>query len=295
MKVIVLIKYIRYVYAQTGTEIADQYVGADDIIHMINPLDEMALEGALSIRDRNSDTRVQALTLGDRYAANGLKRALALGADEALHIEYDDPGNLDSWYRAAALTRILQSLDFDLILCGEGSIDHNAGLVGPFVAEGLGIPHITRVIRIDLSRERRTVRVERAVERGDREILECEMPALLTIRKGMTLPRYPTLPGLLRAGRKPIRTLKLKDLDWGVTAGMAPLNRTEVIGLSSPKPKKRKKSANGSRLAAADRLKALMKRCPSEENQGGNILEGSSEEMLPRVMEILRDNGIISD
>ncbi len=295
MKIIVLIKQIRYIYAQTGTEIAEHYIGADDILTMINPLDELALEAALCVRDRQGDTRVSTLTLGDQSAGEGLRRTLALGADEALHLKNDDCENMDSYNRAEILSRTLQTLNFDLVLCGDTAMDHNSGLVGPFVAESLGIPHLTRVIAVELNNELKTVRVERVVERGDKEVLECHLPALLTIHKGMTLPRYPTLPGLLRAREEAIHTLKLKNSRVGGIAGLSRLNRTKIIGLSRPKPKKRKKTSNASKLSAADRLKSLMKKGPSEKKTEGNILEGSSEDMLSRMMDVLRDNGIIRD
>jgi electron transfer flavoprotein beta subunit len=295
MRIIVLVKTVKFVYAQTGTEIAKNYIGPDDIIHILNPYDELAMEYALKLKDRQAGTKVLALSLGDGFAEEGLRRSLAMGADEAIHIEYEDYENLDPCATASTLAPVCRQSGFDLILCGAEALDDNAGLVGPYVAESLNIPHISRAVKIEMHGKGERVQVHRAVERGDRQILECRLPALLAIEKGTTVPRYPALAGFLRAENWPLMKLAPKDLDLPIYEPDQLRKLTERTALSNPKPKRKKEGHLKKKLSAAERLKLITKREPSKEKEGGKIIEGFSEEMFARLNRILTEAGALSE
>jgi electron transfer flavoprotein beta subunit len=236
MKTIVFLKQIKYVYAQTGTDPKKNFIGPDDIISMTNPLDELAVEEALRIREREKDGEVIVLSLGDRFAEEGLRRCLSMGADRAIHIEDEEYEKRDAWATATILAASLKDLHFDLIFCGREAADDQAGLVGSYIAEILKNHHITRAVRIEVDCPRKLL-LQRGVERGNRELMECSLPALVTVEKGMNLPRYPTLPGILRAQSRVIDRWRVGDLGMDSIA-----NSTEIVSLSPPKPKAKAKA-----------------------------------------------------
>ncbi len=295
MKVFVFVKGIKYVYAQTGTDPKGNFIGPDDIVRIINPLDELALEEALRIKERHEDTEVTVISLGDGFAEDGLRKCLSMGADKATHIYDEDYGKLDAWMTAMALAYSIRDRDFELIFCGRRAIDDNGGLVGPYIAEILGIPHISGVIKLEMDRDNEKALVHRAVERGSREVMECTIPALFTVEKGINVPRYPTLPGILRAQNQPIERLEIEDLKLPLKAFSPALNLTETIRLSNPKPKKRTGALADGKLSAFDRLRLVMGGGDTETKGESTLVEGNTDNVLSEIERVLRENGILSE
>jgi electron transfer flavoprotein beta subunit len=250
------------------------------------------LEYALTIRDNHPETRIRTISLGDRFAEEGLKRSIAMGADEAIHIEYEDCEALDAWAAASILAPACGQADFDLILCGASTLDGNAGLVGQYVAETLIIPHMSRVIRIEVPGNGGQAQIHRRIERGDRQILTCRLPALFSIQKGTTVPRYPKLAGFLRAENQPVVKLKPKILagTGGEAQPVAPM--TEILELVKPRPKKKEEEIEKKKMSAMDRLKAISKREPSKKKDEGNIVDGGSDQMFTKLDRILKEAGV---
>lgn len=293
MKIIVLIKSVDFVYAQTGTEKARNYIGADDTVRIVNPLDEVSVEFALRIKDRYPSTRVTALSLGDEGVRAGLVKCLAMGVDKAVWIQDDAGWTLDAWTRAMALSSYIREQSYDLILAGRHAIDGNDGLTAPYLAEMVNIPHVNSVVTMEGTLDSSRVVVHRVVERGNREILECALPCLLTIDKGAGMPRYPTLPGLLRAERKTIETSSIDALHSG---GFGPeLRMTKIRKFSNPKPKKRADLSASATLSAGARLQFLMKSVRTDEKKSSKLIDGTSERAFVEMERILRENGNISD
>lgn len=293
MKIGVIINTIKFIYAQSGTEIKKNYVCQDDIINIINPLDEIALEYALALKDQRTDVSVVALSLGDNTAENGLRKCLAVGADKAVHIRYDEYEKLDSFVSSAVIASACKREKFDLILCGAASIHDNDCTEGPYVAGRLDIPHITGVVDISVGSDGRRVEVQRVIERGDRQVMECGMPALLAIQKGGAIvPRYPTLAGSLFAQSAPITALTLGELGLK-TDSLLSMRLTETTAYSNPKPKKKSGTLNVSALSADQRIDLVVDRDVSKGKEGGGILEGTSKEVFSRLDTILKDAGII--
>jgi electron transfer flavoprotein beta subunit len=292
MKIIVCVKHARFVYAQTGSDPTQNLIGPDDTLRILNPLDESALEQALRIKDGWGETEVIAVSLGDRSAEDGLRRTLAMGADRAIHLAYETYEELDSWATATALAHVAKNQDFQLILCGQEAIDNHNGLVGPFVAEVLGIPHLSGVVHLDILEGGATARVHRAVERGNREIMECSLPALFTIDRRAGAPRYPTVPGRLKAEAATIERIDLQDLELqGGRFGPA-LNMTEIVRVSRPKPRIRDQKQTDGRISASERLKLMMKGGEAKEKTQSKLLEGSSDNVLDEIERLMRECGV---
>jgi len=295
MKVIVFVKGIEYVYAQTGTDPKGNFIGPDDIVRIINPLDELALEEALRVKERHEGTEVIVVSMGDGFAEDGLRKCLSMGADKAIHIYDQDYGKLDAWMTAMALAYSIRDRDFQLIFCGRRAIDDNRGLVGPYIAEMLGIPHVSGVVKLEMNGEGEKVLVHRAVERGNREIMECTIPALFMVEKGINVPRYPTLPGILRAQNQPVERVEIKDLGLPLKSFGPALNLTETISLSNPKPKKRSGGLADAGLSASDRLRLVMGGGDTETQGESTLAEGSTDEALSEIERVLKESAILSE
>ncbi len=295
MKVIVFVKGIEYVYAQTGSDPKGNFIGPDDIVRIINPLDELALEEALRVKGRHGDTEVIVVSLGNGFAEDGLRKCLSMGADKAIHIYDQDYRKLDAWMTAMALAYAIRKRDFQLILCGRRAIDDNRGLVGPYIAEILKIPHVSGVVKLEIHGEGGEVLVHRAVERGNREIMECTIPALFTVEKGINTPRYPTLPEILRAQNQPIERLEIEDLKLPLKPFGPALNLTETISFLNPKPKKRSGGLADAALSASDRLRLVMGGGDRETQGESTLVEGGTDEALSEIERVLKENAILSE
>lgn len=180
---------------------------------IINPYDEYAVEEALQKKDALKATKVVALTLGPARAADALRTALAMGADEGLHIVTDEI--LDSANIAKALAAAIKAEGEEgFVFSGKLSIDTNNSSVSQQVAQFLKIPHATVISKLDVEGEK--IVVERETEAGNKEIVELNSPALVAANKGLNTPRFVSLPGIMKAKKKPIKQVQLSDL--GVSA-----------------------------------------------------------------------------
>jgi electron transfer flavoprotein beta subunit len=209
-------------------------IKTDGVKFVCNPFDEFAVEQAVQLNESRSDVEeIAALTVGPADAAGTLRTALAMGADRAVHVVDDGPLR-DELALAEILAAAIKGdeQDFDLILCGKQTIDRDAGELGPALAELLGWPHVGAITKLELADDARTARVHRRIE-GAEEIVETPLPVLLTCEKGLVEPRYPALPKLIQAKKKPLATVAVADLPGlGALAGGATL-----VKLSPPPPR----------------------------------------------------------
>jgi electron transfer flavoprotein beta subunit len=184
-------------------------ISKDNVESIINPYDEYAVEEAVKLKEEYGG-EVTVITVGPSEAESSLRTALAMGADNAVLIENEDDLPLDENGIAKVLAAVIKERGFDIILGGNMSVDNGASQVGPRVAEELAIPHISTITKLDI--EGRSVKVERDVE-GDVEIIESALPILVTAQQGLNEPRYPSLPGIMKAKKKPLERLEIDDLD----------------------------------------------------------------------------------
>jgi len=185
-------------------------INEDGAEFIINPYDEYAIEEAIQVRDANGG-EVTVISVGNDEAEKQLRTALAMGADKAalINIE-DDVENGDQFTTAKILAEYLKDKEADLIIGGNVAIDGGSGQVGPRVAELLNIPYITTITKLEIDGTK--VTVIRDVE-GDSEVIETSLPLLVTAQQGLNEPRYPSLPGIMKAKKKPLEELELDDLD----------------------------------------------------------------------------------
>jgi electron transfer flavoprotein beta subunit len=192
-------------------EQARKVVPASGLQLVMSPFDEQAIEAALRVRETVGDARITALSVGPDSARNALKHALAMGADEAILVCDEALEDAGSEVTALALSRAIRQLpDIALILAGRQAADSDAGIVGCGVAELLRLPAITFARKVDVNGP--TVRVERVLADGF-EIVEGDLPAVVTISNEIGAARKPSLRETMRAARKPLVTKTAADID----------------------------------------------------------------------------------
>ncbi|EIT85410.1 electron transfer flavoprotein subunit beta [Fictibacillus macauensis ZFHKF-1] len=189
--------------------IANGAIAHDSAEYIINPYDEYAIEEAITLRDTHGG-EVTVVTVGTEESEKELRTALAMGADKAVLIDAEELDHSDQFTTAAILATYFKEQEFDLILGGNVAIDNGTGQVGPRLAELLDIPQVTTITKLEINGT--DVKIERDVE-GDVEKIETSLPLLVTAQQGLNEPRYPSLPGIMKAKKKPLETLELDDLD----------------------------------------------------------------------------------
>ncbi|MCM3739915.1 electron transfer flavoprotein subunit beta/FixA family protein [Oceanobacillus luteolus] len=188
----------------------DGRIDDDGAEFIINPYDEYAVEEAIKQRDEHGG-EVIVVTIGDEDSEKQLRTALAMGADKAVLINTEeDLEDGDQYTTAKILEAYFEDKEVDLILAGNVAIDEASGQVGPRLAEALGIPYVTTITNLTIDGE--DVSIEKDVE-GDVERIETTLPLLVTCQQGLNEPRYPSLPGIMKAKKKPLEELELDDLD----------------------------------------------------------------------------------
>ena len=216
----------------------------------ISSYDELALEEALRLKDRLAQTQVTALSVGPAAAVDALRRALGMGADQAVHILAPEqpplrPATLAAWIAAWAGEQY-----FGLILTGVMSEDAMQGAVGPMLAAKLGLPAVTSVVSLEAGSD--ALEVEREMEGGRRQRLTAQLPALVTIQSGPNQPRYPTLSNLLRAKKTTPLTLEAANL-------APPVERETVMAMAPPEKRRAGLVLEGDTAQKAERLLAILR------------------------------------
>ncbi|RUL51136.1 electron transfer flavoprotein subunit beta/FixA family protein [Lysinibacillus antri] len=208
MNIFVLVK--RTFDTEEKIVITNGKIQDDGAEFIINPYDEYAIEEAIQVRDAKGG-KVVVVTIGGEDAEKQLRTALAMGADEAVLINTeDDLDELDQASAAYILAEYLKDKEADLILAGNVAIDGGTGQVGPRVADLLGINYVTTITNLEI--DGTNVKIVRDIE-GDSEVIETSLPLLVTAQQGLNEPRYPSLPGIMKAKKKPLAELELDDLD----------------------------------------------------------------------------------
>jgi len=221
---------------------------------VINPFDFHALEAGLQMRDTYGG-KVTVLTMGPLQAENALREAVSLGADKGILLSDRAFAGADTLATTYTLAMAIKKLGpVDLVLCGKQAIDGDTAQVGPGLAVRLGLPHVTCVNALSVLDDGKTLHIMRINEDGY-DILELEMPALLTVLASLNTPRLPSLKGKMRAGRADIPVWDAGEL--GAEPGRIGLagSATRVISTSVPTFKARREILEGS---AEEQVKALV-------------------------------------
>ena len=222
-----------------------------------DPFDEFGVELALRIREARSDVEeIVVICLGGDKAAEAIRTALAMGADRAVHVNDPKLDSMNELFAAWVLAEAIKKDEkgYDLILCGKYNIDLDSGAVGPAIAEFLDLPHVGATTALEVADDGKTFTARRRIE-GAEEVIACDLPALLTIEKGLVDARYPSLPNLMKAKKKPVQVMTAADLPEAnlSTAG------TDLVSMSPPPPRPECKLVEGKPEEMARELVRLLR------------------------------------
>ncbi|MDQ1256138.1 MAG: electron transfer flavoprotein beta subunit [Candidatus Hydrogenedentes bacterium] len=231
MKVAVLVK--RVPDTASVLQIADdgKSVNTGGLKYVMSPYDEHAVEQAIKLKETHGG-EVVVVSLGPPETKDIVRSALAMGADSGLLVTGDGISGLTNKGIALALSAAVKPLGADLILAGKQAVDDDGSQVPERVAELLGLPHVSVITRFDLNGT--TATVDREIE-GGHYTYDVPLPAVFTTQKGINTPRYPTLPNIMKAKKKPIVETGLAELGLGPDAMAAQLS---VEALSLPRQKR---------------------------------------------------------
>jgi len=211
MEIIVCLKQVPDTEAEIRPTSDFTAINYEGVKFVINVYDEYAVEEALRVKEHLGEATVTIVTLGPDRAVESIRTALAMGADKAVHL--DDPAFFggDPYGIAKALAKAIGGMKYDIIFCGKQAIDDDLAQVGNILGEFLNVPSVTGIVKFDLSEDKKKATVQRQIE-GGLEVLEVPLPAVFAATKGLNEPRYPSLPGIMKAKKKELTPVKLGDL-----------------------------------------------------------------------------------
>jgi electron transfer flavoprotein beta subunit len=215
VKSIVCLKQVPDTETQIKAKADGTGIVTDGIKYVINPYDEFSVEESLRLKEKFKTGEVVVLSIGPDRVTEAIRTALAMGADRGVHVNDDSVNSADPYVVASTLCAAIKNLEYDVIFCGHRAIDDDFGETGAILAELLQLPQVTLVTKVDVAADNKTAMVERDVE-GGKETLEVPLPCVLTSQKGLNEPRYASLPGIMKAKKKPIDKKTAADL--GVAA-----------------------------------------------------------------------------
>jgi electron transfer flavoprotein beta subunit len=202
---------VKYVPDATGDRrfADDTTTDRDAVDGLLSELDEYGVEQALRIKEASDDAEVTVLTVGGDDASDALKKALSMGADKAVHVNDDDIHGSDVMATSAIVAKALEKTGYDLVVCGMASTDGGMGVLPALLAERLGLPQVTLLSEVS---------VEGGVVKGRRdgdaatELVEANLPAVVSVTDQSGEARYPSFKGIMAAKKKPVEDLDLDDL-----------------------------------------------------------------------------------
>lgn len=194
----------------------------------LNPFDAHAVEEALRVKERAGEGEVVVMTMGPESATDALRKALAMGADRAVHVTDEAAAGSDLVATSRVLAAALAREEPDLVLFGQQGADSDGAVLGAAVAERLRQPVVSQVA--ELTVEGGKARGKRQTEFGY-DAIEAPLPAVIAVSDAINEPRYPSLKGIMGAKQKPQERLSLADL------GVAAESKTTVLALGDPPPR----------------------------------------------------------
>lgn len=219
---------------------------------IINPYDEFALEEGIQLKEKFGG-EVTVVSMGTSRAQEALRTALAMGADKAVLISDPALEQADEWMAAEALAKAVEPLKADIILAGRVAIDDGSAQVAVRLAEKLGIPSVSSVLKLESDGSTATATHE--IDGGS-EVIEVGLPAVFTAQKGLNEPRYPSVAGIMKAKKKELNIFALSDL--GLLSSQVSA-RFSIEHYALPLPRQGGRKIPGAAVEAARELARLLR------------------------------------
>jgi electron transfer flavoprotein beta subunit len=253
VKILTTVKKV--VDVELTIHVKDGAIVEDGLQYVINAWDENAVEAAVQLKENNgAETTLVSIGGGDN--ADMIRRCYAMGIENGIHIEDPALAAADSFVYAKVLQKVYENGDFDLVITGKQAQDTDNGQTGIILAEYLGLPCVSNVIAIEVLDDQH-IKVSRSGDAGT-EIVELELPAVITVDVSINEPRLPAMRGIMMAKKKKINVMDLAALGTSL----------DEIGGAAPKSE----------------IAEFMK---SDTRQGGQKFEGDAAEITARVVDLL--------
>lgn len=253
MKILTTVKKV--VDVELTIHVKDGAIVEDGLQYVINAWDENAVEAAVQLKENNgAETTLVSIGGGDN--ADMIRRCYAMGIENGIHIEDPALAAADSFVYAKVLQKVYEKGDYDLVITGKQAQDTDNGQAGIILAEYLGLPCVSNVIAIEVLDDQH-IKVSRSGDAGT-EIVELELPAVITVDVSINEPRLPAMRGIMMAKKKKIDVMDLAALGTSL----------DEIGGAAPKSE----------------IAEFMK---SDTRQGGQKFEGDAAEITARVVDLL--------
>ena len=253
MDSIVCLKQVPDTEAQI--RVKTEEIVTEGVKFIISPYDEYGIEEALVQKEKAGAGEVSIVCLGPDRCVEAIRTGLAMGADKAFHI--DDPAcdNSDALTTAKALAEQIKKMDdYSLIFCGKQAIDDDQAQVGVALAEYLNLPHASLVTKVEVADGK--AKVSRQIVGGE-QIVELPLPCVITAQKGLNEPRYASLPGIMKAKKKPLTPVKIADIGIDAAATGAVGSKTKSANFTAPAARTEAKIIAGE--SAEEKAAALAK------------------------------------
>jgi electron transfer flavoprotein beta subunit len=260
MKILVCLKQVPHQDARLDVNDAGTWIKEDGIKFEINSYDTYGLEEALRIKDAG-EAEVVVVSIGPDRVTQALRTALGMGADRAIHVKDPEIEGSDALGIAKVLAAVAKEESPDLVLMGLMSDDGNAAAVPPMLAELMGVPSATAVMKAELSEGK--VTCERELEGGALEVVELQTPCVLAVQTGINQVRYASLKGIMAAKKKPIDVKAAGDLGLAGQVGDG---------------------------AAKSKRKSLY---TPPKGQGAEIIQGSTDEVVQKLVAKIKELGLL--
>jgi electron transfer flavoprotein beta subunit len=256
VNVVVLLKQVVDTETVIRIDADGKSISTTDVKWIMNPYDEYAVEGALRLQE-GLGAAVTILSIGPERVVDSIRTALAMGADKGVLV--DDPAaeGSDGLGKAKILAAALGAMDFDLICCGHRAVDDDENQVGIMVAELLGIPHLSLAVAMEVAEGK--VTIQHAIE-GARVTLEATLPALVTFGGAHAVwnPRYASLPGIMKAKKKPLEVKTVADLGLSSDEVGTQAAKLMVTSMELPTPREAGRILAGDTEEKAKELARLL-------------------------------------
>jgi electron transfer flavoprotein beta subunit len=260
MKIVVCVKQVPATDSKIAIRPDGKTIDPANLAYVVNPYDEFAVEEALRIKEKLGVGEVTVVSLGPDRAQEALRNCLAMGADKAIHLRDDLFEGGDSLATARVLAAGLKQIPFDLLFFGKQAVDDDMGAVGIEVAELLNLPHVSVISKLEIDAANRRAVAHRRVE-GGMEVVETSLPAVFTAHRELNVPRYASLPNIMKAKTKPLQKMG-----------------NDVLGLDPAN------LGPGGAKVAIQKMELPPKRA------AGRILEGETSQKVQELVRILRED-----
>ncbi len=224
MNIIACVKQVPDTEAQIKVKADGSGIEEGQIKWVMNPYDEFGVEEALRLKEKNGGD-VTIISVGPARAMETIRTALAMGADKGVPVCAPVLDKADAYVTAAALAAVIKGMPYDIIFCGQRAIDDDSGQVGAILAEMLNIPQLTIITKVEYAGS--TIKAIKPIE-GAQLLIETALPCVVTAQKGLNEPRYASLPGIMKAKKKPV------DVKNAAALGIAVEAKAKVVKTITP-------------------------------------------------------------